>query len=848
MPDRVIHLVCNAHLDPVWQWTWEDGLTEAISTFRVAADFCEAHDGFVFNHNEALLYHWIETYEPALFKRIGKLVRTGRWHIAGGAWLQPDTNNPNGESHIRQFLLGLLYFKQKFGERPTTAYNFDTFGHPEGFQQILKGCGMDSYIFCRPDHGTYDLPIGAFRWQCRSGVELLARRSDDHYLSWFDITRQLDKFLPHYADEPETMILWGLGNHGGGPSRREYEELLGYFKKRPELELRHSTPENFFAKIALHHDRLPIVGGEMQRSFNGCYTSMARVKRSHREAESLMASTERLCALAWWYRRADYPVKDLDVAWKDILFSEFHDALPGSGIPQVEKDTLELLGHAREKLRRVRFGAVHALIGGAPAGGKTVPIFVLNPHGFRVKTVIEVDYSTDYCPMGDIEIVLRRNGRRVAFQQIEPPNNLCLVWVVRLAIPLDLAPWEIQRFEATYIVNGYKRPPLPALTRSNLELTAGAVTIRINPKSGLVDSITARGGSSSFVAAGAFCPVVFDDIDTCWTTGDPAQVTDLRAQFMQVPGWKKPSGRFRLATAAAAAALSPLPSDKWKKRRRLAARAVRIVESGPVRTVVEAIFVLDHSAVIRHYVIDHKRGFEIRDRVLYNHKDTMLKIEVPLGFEPDRSISEAPHSAVERLPTKSHDDHTNQRWTAVIGAGRCITVSTTGCCAHSLTMDGLYLNVLRSPAYTSDHLIPDDPWHDKRFQPRQDQGEHEVRYAFQFSRRFSEPAAAQAAEILNVQPVWQVYYPDGCRSLAPLANCLTVDRKDVRIVAVKKAERSPSLIVRLLDHGGRGGDVVVKLGADEHRCELGAYALKTLVFRRRKGGLSVREVNLVEGL
>ena len=81
-----------------------------------------------------------------------------------------------------------------------------------------------------------------------------------------------------------------------------------------------------------------------------------------------------------------------------------------------------------------------------------------------------------------------------------------------------------------------------------------------------------------------------------------------------------------------------------------------------------------------------------------------------------------------------------------------------------------------------------------------------------------------------------------------MANCLTVDRKDVRIVAVKKAERSPSLIVRLLDHGGRGGDVVVKLGADEHRCELGAYALKTLVFRRRKGGLSVREVNLVEGL
>ena len=105
MSKRVIHVVCNAHLDPVWQWTWEDGLTETLSTFRVAADFCDEHDGFVFNHNEALLYHWVETYEPALFKRIRKHVRAGRWHIAGGAWLQPDVNNPNGESHIRQFLL-----------------------------------------------------------------------------------------------------------------------------------------------------------------------------------------------------------------------------------------------------------------------------------------------------------------------------------------------------------------------------------------------------------------------------------------------------------------------------------------------------------------------------------------------------------------------------------------------------------------------------------------------------------------------------------------------------------------------------------------------------------------------
>ena len=29
-----IFLLCNAHLDPVWQWEWEEGAAEALSTFR----------------------------------------------------------------------------------------------------------------------------------------------------------------------------------------------------------------------------------------------------------------------------------------------------------------------------------------------------------------------------------------------------------------------------------------------------------------------------------------------------------------------------------------------------------------------------------------------------------------------------------------------------------------------------------------------------------------------------------------------------------------------------------------------------------------------------------------------
>ena len=81
MTKQKCFLVCNAHLDPVWLWPWEEGLTEAISTYRVAADFLDEHPEFVFNHNESLLYEWVERNDPELFERIKNTSP-----VAAGIW------------------------------------------------------------------------------------------------------------------------------------------------------------------------------------------------------------------------------------------------------------------------------------------------------------------------------------------------------------------------------------------------------------------------------------------------------------------------------------------------------------------------------------------------------------------------------------------------------------------------------------------------------------------------------------------------------------------------------------------------------------------------------------------
>ena len=154
-----------------------------FSTFRAAADFCEEFDNFVFCHNEALLYRWIEEYEPELFERIRRLVKAGKWHIMGGWYLQPDCNMPSGESIIRQMQLGRAYFSEKFGVSNNTAVNFDPFGHNRGLVQLMAKAGYDSYLIMRPYEADMKLPSNDFVWVGYDGSEVMVHRLDMGYNS-----------------------------------------------------------------------------------------------------------------------------------------------------------------------------------------------------------------------------------------------------------------------------------------------------------------------------------------------------------------------------------------------------------------------------------------------------------------------------------------------------------------------------------------------------------------------------------------------------------------------------------------------------------------------------------------
>ena len=189
----LVHMIGNAHIDPVWLWPWQSGADEALATMASAADRCDEYPGFVFTRGEAWVYQQVEKVRPDLFARIRKLVERGQWHITGGQFVQPDLNLPTEVGLRRQIVHGQRYFHDRFGVTPTVGYNVDSFGHTASLPDILADYGYTGYVFRRPEQHQVALPANTFVWQGVRGGELVAFRINPGYVANFaELTGQVE--------------------------------------------------------------------------------------------------------------------------------------------------------------------------------------------------------------------------------------------------------------------------------------------------------------------------------------------------------------------------------------------------------------------------------------------------------------------------------------------------------------------------------------------------------------------------------------------------------------------------------------------------------------------------------
>jgi len=817
--DKLI-LICNAHIDPAWLWQWEEAAAETLSTFQIAADFCEEFDGFVFNHNDALLYQWIEEYAPETFQRIKQLVMKGKWHVMGGWYLQPDCNMPMGESIVRQIEFGQRYFKEKFGVTSSVATNFDSFGHSRGLVQILKKFGIDSYIHCRPEAKHFSLPSSTYLWRGYDGSSILCHRAFESYSSQFGMAaKKIEAYIEAESKTQVGVLLWGIGNHGGGPSRKDLLDIEGLIEKyKDSLEIFHGTPEEYFAQIAQKSSSLPVFSDELNPWAPGCYATQISIKQEHRRLENAYYMAEKMCAICSLSGFFSYPQSALQEALECLLFCEFHDILPGTGIPAVQEHAMRRLGRGIDIVEKLQAKAFFALCASQKrAAQDEIPILVFNPHPYPVQGSLDCEFVLPVQNWSDQLSIAEvyQNDSLVPSQMEKEESNLNLDWRKKVVFFATLPAMSVSRFICHIHFRDAQAFKIGPLAGNNFQFDNGRLQVNLNLKTGRIENLFFDG--IQYVGHNAFAYKVIQDSADSWGSG--------------VRSFAKVLDEFQLASPGECALITGC--------KEAFCAPVRIVEDGQVRTVVEMIHTYGNSFIVTNIKLP-KLGsmIEVETRVLWQEKDKLLKLSVPVAL-PDISFAAQSMFGQEDYDNKgyrlSDDELLAQRYILANNEHHAMSVLLSELASYGFSHHDaeLRITLLRSPAFSALKINDRELLPDRRFVPRVDQGEFKFKFAFEFGERKEiEQSIARKAQVFNERPYVLPIFPTGGMDQYCSSFKCTLSDETIVLVALKKLEAGNAYMIRLHNPLEEIVQTVVSIDDPDIRLHLtfGSFEVKTLRF------------------
>ncbi len=374
-----VHLVGHAHIDMNWMWSWPETVALTNDTVGTVLRLMEEFPEFHFSQSQASVYAILEQYHPELLRRVAERVKDGRWEVTASHWVEGDKNLAGPESLCRHLQYTRDYMRTLFGLKPEEVqvdWAPDTFGHPATEPTYLVRGGVKYVYLHRPGAHGVKRPE-AFRWRGPDGSTVLVRND---MRSGYNGALLPETLLYHLRTSltetgiPETMFVFGVGDHGGGPTRRDLRMMRRMMAWPVFPKLEPSTAHRFFARLEQAADRLPVLEGELNFELAGCYTTQSLIKRANRLGENRLVDAEAAAVLGQRLLGRDVPHAVLREGWRDTLFNHFHDILPGSGVHDTRTYTHGLFQKtmaATSMLETLTYRAVadqvNTLAGTAPA-------------------------------------------------------------------------------------------------------------------------------------------------------------------------------------------------------------------------------------------------------------------------------------------------------------------------------------------------------------------------------------------------------------------------------------------------------------------------------------------------
>ncbi len=351
----------HAHIDMNWQWGYQETVAVTLSTFRTILNLMNEYPGFTFSQSQASVYKIVEEQDPDMMAEIQQRIREGRWEVTASAWVETDKNMPDTESLIRHIGYTRKYLQEVWGIAPDQVkvdFSPDTFGHSRFVPEINTFGSVPYYYHCR---GLQD-DLTLYRYRAPSGSEVLVYKEPYWYNSGVNPDNGTGIFeMERRYGLKAGLIVYGVGNHGGGPTRRDLERFMD-MKEWPVFpSMRFGTIHEFFRLAETVRGSLPVIDHELNAIFTGCYTTQSRIKLGNRRAEAGLLDAERMSALSHAVLGAKFPAANLEKAWQNVLFTHFHDILTGSCVQEAREHAMGKLAEGIAYAQTAQSKAYEAL-------------------------------------------------------------------------------------------------------------------------------------------------------------------------------------------------------------------------------------------------------------------------------------------------------------------------------------------------------------------------------------------------------------------------------------------------------------------------------------------------------
>jgi alpha-mannosidase len=757
---RTIQCVGHAHLDMAWLWPVADTWDAAERTFKSVLNLQKDFPGLTYTHSSPALFEWLEHNRPELFKQIQQKVKEGSWSIDAGLWIEPEFNVISGEAIARHILYGQRYCQEKFGTLSKIAWLPDSFGFCWQLPQLLSQGGIETFATLKLSwNDSTQFPHQLFWWQSPDGSRIRSLmlppigsdidpiKMATHAESWEKSTGISDSFwLP------------GLGDHGGGPTRDMLEKAQRWEKSPFFPNLTFTTPNRYLDALPPTKEDLPVWKDELYLELHrGCYTTHADQKQQNRRCEDLLYQAEVFATIAQIVADRTYPKAQLDIAWKKLLFNQFHDILPGTSIPEVFNEanrdwaTVKSIG---DRVLHESLGAIALTIPlPTPPHPQAKPILVFNSLSWQRSSVIAVplseetdaQYWTVYGPNQQIiphQITSTKTGETTQHRVLFSAQNLPAVG-----------------YQCFWICPGHKTTPKQILADYTLENEF--LRACIDPATGQITSLIEKSTQTE-----AF-------------KGSGNQLQAFRDQGQYWDAWNIDPDY----------AKHPLPSPTLK--------SIQWIEAGPIHQRLRAHYELNESTICQDYILDADTPFlKVENTINWQENQVLLKVNFPLSISSDFATYEIPFGAIARSTNpqteadKAKWEVPALRWADLSNSqsNPSFGISLLTNCKHGFDASDnhLRLTLLKSPIW------PD---------PKADRGPHHFTYAI-----YPHPGSWQTAHTVRharalniaptIYPIETAINPSSTQTLIPPATStkhsfLNLHNPNLILSALKPTEDNP---------------------------------------------------------